>query len=102
MYLVQVFLPTCDRSGQPLPREPYDQIRAELAQRHGGARACLRTSLHAMQDDAANAWQREDLVLIEVMCERLDRTWWHDYRRGLEQMFDQREVLLRALGAERL
>lgn len=102
MYLVQIFLPAHDPSGQPWPRESYERIRGELADHYGGVTASLRAPMQGLWESPEGARRREDMVLVEVMCERLDRVWWHDYRRKLEQVFDQREVLVRAVAVERL
>jgi hypothetical protein len=36
------------------------------------------------------------------MVDALDRTWWKDYRRELEQLFRQDEIVLRAQPCEPL
>ena len=46
--------------------------------------------------------QRDDIVVHEVMTESLDRRWWARYRGILEARFAQDEVVVRALGIERL
>jgi hypothetical protein len=40
--------------------------------------------------------KRDDIVVVEVMVDALDRTWSKDYRRELEQLFRQDEIVLRA------
>lgn len=102
MHLIQILLPAHDRNGQPWSRESYEPIRAELADHFGGVTASLRTPMQGLWESPEGVQQREDMVLVEVMCERLDRMWWHDYRRKLEHLYDQREVLLRAVAVERL
>jgi hypothetical protein len=41
-------------------------------------------------------------VIFAVMADPLDRAWWRDYRERLERRFRQEELVVRALGAERL
>jgi len=36
------------------------------------------------------------------MVERLDRAWWSDYRSELEKTFRQDEIVVRALGCQRI
>ncbi|WP_259667561.1 hypothetical protein [Rhizobium lentis] len=40
--------------------------------------------------------------MIEVMVDSLDRVWWRQYRRELEQLLGQDELLVRALPVETL
>ena len=45
---------------------------------------------------------RDEIVVLEVMAETLDREWWRDYRGELERRFRQDEVVIRASEVERL
>ncbi len=40
---------------------------------------------------------RDEIVLFGVLAKRFDRSWWPDYRRGLERRFKQDEVIVRVL-----
>ena len=42
------------------------------------------------------------MIVLEVMTDELDRSWWADYRRELERRFRQKEILIRALSTVRL
>lgn len=42
----------------------------------------------------------DDVVLFEVMVDPLDRAWWADYRRKLEERFQQDKLLILALTVE--
>ena len=46
--------------------------------------------------------QRDEVVLVEVMADRLDHRWWAVYREDLQRRFAQDEVLVRASAIERL
>jgi hypothetical protein len=39
-------------------------------------------------------------VIFEVMAEHLDRAWWEEYRRGLEERFRQDRIVIRAQSVE--
>jgi hypothetical protein len=45
---------------------------------------------------------RDDVVILEVMAEALDRAWWDAYRRTLEARFRQEQILVRATRVELL
>jgi hypothetical protein len=40
--------------------------------------------------------KRDDIIVVEVMTDTLDRSWWRKYRIELEQVFEQDEVVIRA------
>jgi hypothetical protein len=40
--------------------------------------------------------KRDDIVVLEVMTDQLDREWWRSYRRDLERAFRQEAIVVRA------
>jgi hypothetical protein len=40
--------------------------------------------------------------VVEVMTNFIDRAWWGDYRRELERLFKQDQIVLRAQPFEAL
>ena len=100
--LVQLFLPLRGADGQPWPRAMLDAVRDELTARFGGATAFVRAPAAGAWEDPGGEVQRDEVVLVEVMTDRLDRAWWAAYRATLETRFDQDEVLIRASAVERL
>ena len=100
-YLVQILLPVYDNAGQRLPTDHYNEVRAKLTNMFGGLTAYTRAPAEGLWDSGSTV-KRDDLVVIEVMVDSLDRTWWEDYRRELEQLFHQDEIVVRAHGYEPL
>jgi hypothetical protein len=100
--LVQLFLPLRDNAGNAYPKADFDRVRAELTDRFGGATAFLRAPAVGAWEDEEGDVQRDDVVLLEVMADRLDRDWWVAYRGTLEERFAQEEILVRATPVERL
>lgn len=102
MHVVEVFLPLRDGEGAPFPRASLDRVRHELTERFGGVTAHLRApAAGAWKDDEGDV-ERDDVVIVEVVVDPLDRGWWAGYRRELEARFRQDEVLIRATACERL
>ncbi len=102
MHLVQLLLPLRDNEDRPFPRAEFDRVKRELTDRFGGVTAYLRSP-------ASGAWREEDgnvthddMAIVEVMDEELDRPWWQSYRRQLEDRFRQDEIMIRATATERL
>ena len=102
MYLIQILLPLRDNEGEAFPREWLDRVRASLTERFGGATAHLQAPAEGLWKDPEGGIDRDRVVIIEVMAERLDRDWWRRYRSELEARFRQEEVVIRATETERL
>lgn len=102
MYLVQLLLPLNDNDGQRLPGALFQEVREELVARFGGLTAFSRAPVEGLCQDEAERVEDDELLVYEVMTEALDRAWWADYRRHLETVFRQREILIRAQPTERL
>ena len=100
-HLVQILLPVYDNVGQRFPTGPYNHVRARLADMFGGLTAYTRAPAEGLWDSGSTV-KRDDIVVVEVMVDPLDRTWWKDYRRELEQLFRQDEIVLRAQAYEPL
>jgi hypothetical protein len=102
MHVIEILLPLRDNEGTPFPRASLDRVRHELTERFGGVTAHLRApAAGAWKDDEGDV-ARDDVVIVEVMADELDRGWWADYRRDLESRFRQDEILIRATQTERL
>ena len=102
MFLVQLLLPLYDNAGQRVPRERFAQLRDELTSKYGGVTAFFRSPAQGTGKEEGGAVDLDEIVMCEVMVESLDRAWWSEYRKELEQRFGQRELIARALQIERL
>jgi hypothetical protein len=102
MYLIQILVPLYDNQGDAFARAALDRVRDELAGRFGGVTAHLRSPARGVWKEDGGAEAHDDVVTFEVMVERLDRAWWAEYRRELEQRFQQEEMVVRALPFERI
>lgn len=96
MYLVQILLPSYDNERRLFARSEYDRIGADLIERFGGMTAYTRSPAEGHWKAAGQDMSRDEIVVMEVMCERLDRAWWTDYRQALEASFRQQSVVVRA------
>lgn len=102
-HLVQILLPTQMRDGAPVPHEQFGRVRVELTERFGGVTAYTRspaTGLWKREED--DHIERDQLIMVEVVVEVLDREWWAGYREELERRFGQEEVHARALPVEKI
>lgn len=103
MHLVQLLLPLYSGDGERLPQELFGAVRTELVNRFGGLTAYTRAPAKGLWvEEEGEPATPDDIVVYEVMVERLDRAWWAKYRQGLEQRFRQQEMVVRAQAVERL
>ena len=102
MHLVQLLLPLYDNAGARFPREAYERLSQELTQRFGGLTAYVRAPAAGVWKEAEGETRRDDIVVYEVMVERLEPDWWASYRRELEHRFSQEEMVIRAQEVRRL
>jgi hypothetical protein len=100
VHLVQIILPLFDNDGQPVARREFGAVRAELTSRFGGATAYTRAPAQGTWEDDEGRIRHDDVIVLEVMAESLDRTWWSGYRAELAARFRQDEVVVRASAME--
>ena len=96
-YLVQILLPIFSNEGVRFGAELFDTTRAELTEQFRGITAHMRAPAHGVWKTPDGEESRDDIVIFEVMAERLDREWWQDYRGRVEARFRQDTVVIRAM-----
>ncbi|CAA9369362.1 MAG: hypothetical protein AVDCRST_MAG68-5338 [uncultured Gemmatimonadetes bacterium] len=102
MHLVQFLLPLRDNDGRPFPSAEFDRVNRELTDRFGGVTAYLRSPARGAWREDGGDVTHDDVTIIEVMDDDLDRAWWQSYRHELEARFRQDEIIVRATQTERL
>jgi hypothetical protein len=94
-YLVQILLPLYDNQGQRFSNERYDEVRGKLTSTFGGLTAYARAPAEGLWGKGHNV-KRDDIVVVEVMMDSLDRRWWGSFRENLERLFQQDQIVVRA------
>ena len=102
MYLIQLLLPLYDNDQRPFSFQHFDQVRHSLTEHFGGVTAYLRAPAIGLWKEDDQDVSRDDVVMFEVMSEKLDESWWSHYREGLEKKFRQDEILVRAIAVRKL
>lgn len=94
MYLIQILLPTADNEGRPFDQALLAGIQKDLADRFGGVTAHIRAP-------AKGVWSHrgkqniDDIAIVEVMTDVLDRPWWREFRARLERELRQEQIIVR-------
>jgi hypothetical protein len=101
VYLIEIFLPLADNEGNAFGPGQFEQVRERLTQQYGGVTSFGRAPAHGTFADKG-VLVHDDIIVYEVMTEAIDRDWWGRYRRELEEMFQQDEIVVRLTQIERL
>ncbi|MBV9992364.1 MAG: hypothetical protein JOZ72_13865 [Alphaproteobacteria bacterium] len=101
MELVQILLPLADNDGRPFPEALLRRIQQELADRFGGLTAYERSPAKGvwMEGDRSH---RDEVVILKVMTDAVNDSWWRRFRERLERDLQQKELVIRALPVRRL
>jgi hypothetical protein len=101
MHLIEILLPLTDNDGKPFDDAKFAGVRKTLTKEFGGFTAFTRAPAHGVFRDGGKV-VHDDIAVLEVMTETLDRHIWKRYRAQLEGEFAQDEILIRATEVERL
>ena len=102
MQLIQLLLPLQDQHGGAYPRSLYDELVSRLTEQFGGVTAYTRAPAAGLWESASGETVRDQVVVYEVMVDRLDAAWWRELRIGLEGAFAQQELVVRSQAIRRL
>lgn len=103
MHLIQILVPVFDNQGQRFERNKFEGVRERLMERFGGLTAFIQSpALGLWKDSHSGTTAHDDMILLEVMVDTVDRDWWSAYRRELETIFRQDEIVVRAIACQRI
>ena len=101
MVLVQLLLPV-SASADADGRAPLAETRRELAARFDGLTAYVRSPATGWWTAPDGHTEQDDVVMVEVVTDTFDRTWWRAYAATLAARFRQDRIHLRAVIIETL
>ena len=101
MHLIQILLPVRDNDDRPFGPHPFEEVAWSLSKKFGGITAYSRVPAEGRWETSGKT-QHDDVLVVEVMVENLDRAWWRDFRTKLEVTFRQTKVIVRAQAIELL
>ena len=101
MHLIQLLLPLRDNAGCPYEEHLFQCINDTLVETFGGVTAFSRSPAKGTWLNADRE-EQDDVVVVEVMAESLDRDWWQKFRKRLEAQMAQKEIVVRTHLIDRL
>lgn len=99
MHLIEILLPLKSPGGAKFPATEFEELARELTEQFGGITAFTRSP-------AEGRWKKEggtdhdDIIVLEVMTEMVDRDWWKTLRLRLTRQFHQEELIIRCHSIE--
>jgi hypothetical protein len=102
MHLVQLLLPLITSAGTRVGEAAFAAVRRELTEKFGGVTAYMRAPAVGLWTDENGHVARDEVIMVEVVVDELDRPWWISYRETLAGRFGQEVVHARAMRIERL
>ena len=101
MVLIQLLLPTSGATRAD-GRAPLAETRRELADRFSGLTAYVRSPATGLWTAPDGHTEQDDVVMVEVVTESFDRSWWRTYTATLAQRFGQERIHVRAVPVDML
>lgn len=93
--LVQILLPTFKRDGTLIPQAAFDSVAHELTEKFGGVTSYLRAPAEGRWQSGTGT-EHDQIVVIEVMTEEIDTTFWSALRKRLERELAQDRIVIRS------
>ena len=100
MDLVQIFLPLRHNDGSPFPVAQFQSVKKVLLEQFGGVTAFLRSPGEGVWEESPQNFVKDDVVTFEVMTDEVNRAWWRNYKKQLEETFVQEAILIRKMHIE--
>ena len=101
MHLIQILLPLRDNGGQPFAQAQFEHVAEALSKKFGGVTAYNRAPAEGRWE-SSGATQHDEMLVVEVMFEVLDKPWWSKFRSELEKSFRQDQIIVRAQAIQML
>jgi hypothetical protein len=101
MFLIEILLPLRDNQGRAFEDQILHELRQELTSRFGGVTAFNRAPAVGESREGKRTI-RDQIIVLEIMVEQVDREWWTSYRKHLEKLFRQDEIVIRAIAIEKI
>jgi hypothetical protein len=103
MVLIQLLLPTrVPTEASANATTAIAETRRELTDSFDGVTAYLRSPAKGSWTAADGQTEHDDVVMVEVVTDHFDRTWWRAYVDMLKRRFNQEKMHVRALPVELL
>ena len=87
---------------KPAARAILQELQEELTRKFGGVTAFVRAPAEGRWRAPDAGVAKDAIVILEVMVDAIDRSYWKQMRLSLEARLDEHEIVIRTHGIERL
>jgi hypothetical protein len=101
LHLVQILLPVRDNAGKPFDPGLLEGVATKLSKCFGGVTAYNRAPAEGRWESSGTT-RHDEVLVVEVMVDVLDRPWWKAFRLMLEKTFRQDVIVVRAQAIQML
>jgi hypothetical protein len=102
MFLIQILLPISLPDPSVSVTTALADTRRELTEKFNGSTAYLRAPAKGLWTAPDGEVEQDEVVMVEVVIESLDRAWWRTYAGLLATRFRQQVIHVRVLPIELL
>ena len=101
MVLIQLLLPT-KAAGRQDTVAALAETQRELSEMFDGLTAYLRSPANGEWTAPDGHTEQDDVVMVEVVTQAFDRSWWRAYATTLAKRFCQDTIHVRAISIQML
>ena len=95
MHIINIYLPQVSEAGMAFDGAIYLSIRTELIQKFGGlTQYDLVPAIGYWKENADKPISKDLVIHYEVICNRLTKKYWADFRLRMEKIFQQTQILI--------
>ncbi len=98
MHLIEVFIPLGRRDAATRELEELARV---FSARFGGATLFVRSPGDGLWKNGGHV-ARDEIAVVEVMTNTIDRPWWRALRGKLESALEEEEIMIRTSRIKRL
>jgi hypothetical protein len=99
MISVEIYLPMNDNQGTPFAEPVFTQIETALTEKFGGVTAYKRAPAQGRWKSEGST-DADEIAIFEVIVGVLDKEWWNEFGRTLEERLGQEQILITARDIE--
>ncbi|KAA5532310.1 inorganic diphosphatase [Taibaiella lutea] len=93
--LIQILLPLNNDKGDAFPEQYYKKIKKTLVRKFGGVTTYTQTPATGLWKKEKGKVINDKMIVYEVMASKLDRSFWEQYKKKLQDWFKQEKLVIR-------
>ena len=96
MYQIELYLPLYNNDKKAFPTSHYESVKQNLSDKFGGITMYSRTPVIGLWKESQESIVKDDLVIYEIISEKLDESFWQEYKFMLQSLFQQEAIIIKS------